>query len=59
MAQELPRGKHGNRTSGVARLATEPTFSTVEEINKTFESDILQRKETWKHLCHICGATIF
>jgi len=26
----------------------------VEEINIAFEHDILQRKETWKHLCHIC-----
>lgn len=50
--KELPRS--ANRKSGIARLATEPTFSTVEEINISFESDILQRKETWKHLCDIC-----
>ena len=49
---ELTRG--GKRKNGVARLATEPTFSTIEEINISFESDILQRKETWKHLCHMC-----
>ena len=52
--KELPRGKSGKRTTGVARLATEPTFSTIEEINAAFESDILERKETWKHLCNIC-----
>ena len=47
--KEFKRTNGGNRTSGVARLATEPTFSTIEEINISFESDILQRKETWKH----------
>jgi len=52
--KELPRAKNGSRTTGVARLANEPTFSTVEEINISFESDILQRKETLKHLCHLC-----
>jgi len=52
--KELPRGKNGSRTTGVARLATEPTFFTVEEINISFQSDILQRKETWKHLCRTC-----
>ena len=52
--KELKRDTSGNRTSGVARLATEPTFSTVEEINKAFKFDILKQKETWKHHCHIC-----
>jgi len=52
--KELTRANGGNRRTGVARLATEPTFSTIEEINISFKSDILQRKETWKHLCHIC-----
>ena len=52
--KELPRNNSGKKTAGVARLATEPTFSTIEEINNAFESDILERKETWKHLCHIC-----
>jgi len=52
--KELKRTSGGKRTSGIARLATEPTFSTIEEINKAFQSDILQRKENWKHLCHIC-----
>ena len=44
----------GKRATGVGRLATEQTFASVEEINISFKSDILQRKETWKHLCHIC-----
>jgi len=52
--KEVARSRIGNRTAGVARLATDPTFSTIEEINIAFQSDILQRKETWKHLCHIC-----
>jgi len=52
--KELPRGNNGSRRTGVARLATEPTFSSIEEINIAFESDILQRKESWKHLCHMC-----
>jgi len=50
--KELPRG--GQRKVGVARLATEPAFSTIEEINAVFESDILERNEIWRHLCHIC-----
>jgi len=50
----LKRTNKGKRTVGVARLATEPTFSTIEEVNAAFKADILQRKETWKHLCHIC-----
>ena len=52
--KELKRAKAGSRTTGVARLATEPTFSTIEEINKAFQSDIIERKETSKHLCHLC-----
>jgi len=52
--KELPRAKNGSRITGVARLAIEPTFSTVEEINISFKSDISKRKETWKHICHIC-----
>jgi len=52
--KELKRDTSGKRTTGVVRLATEATFSTIEEINISFEADILQRKETWKHLCHIC-----
>jgi len=50
--KELKRGR--KRKAGVARLATERTFSTVEEINISFEYDILKRNDTWKHLCHIC-----
>jgi len=52
--KELKRANGGRRTVGVARLAIEPTFSTIGEINKAFETEILQRKETWNHLCHIC-----
>jgi len=52
--KELKRTNGGKRAFSVARLATDPTFSTIEEINKAFRSDILQRKETWKHLCYIC-----
>ena len=52
--KELPRANGGSRKSGVARLANESIFSTVEEMNILFKSDILQRKETWNHLCHIC-----
>ena len=50
--KELP--KLVNRKVGVAGAANEPVFSTVEEINSAFESDIFRRKENWKHLCHIC-----
>ena len=52
--KELPRTMGGKRKAGVARLAKEPTFSTVEEINTAFQADILQRKENYKHLCHVC-----
>ena len=51
--KELPRANK-KRKAGVACLATEPTFSTIEEINISFKSDILKRQETWKHLCHLC-----
>ena len=44
--KELKRANGGSRNAGVARLATEPTFSTIEEINISFQSHILQRKET-------------
>ena len=50
----LKRTNGGKRKAGVARLATEPTFSTIEEINISFGADILKRKQTWKYLCHIC-----
>ena len=56
--KELKRVKTGKRKTGVARLATEPTFSTIEEINISFKSDILERKETWKYLCHICDYAV-
>ena len=52
--KELKRASNGKRKAGVARLATEPAFSTIEEIHISFKSDILQRKENWKHLCDIC-----
>jgi len=48
--KELKRTNAKKRKAGVARVATEPTFSTIEEINIAFRSDISQRKETWKHL---------
>ena len=51
--KELKRNS-GNIKAGVARQATEPTFSTIEDINIAFQSDISQRKETWKYLCQIC-----
>jgi len=51
--KELPRAIRKRKT-GVVCLATEPTFSTIEELNIAFESDLVQRKETWKHLCHLC-----
>jgi len=56
--KELQRANSGTRTAGVARLATESPFSTVEQINIAFKADILQRKETWRHLCHICDFAI-
>ena len=52
--KEVKRTNSGKRRAGLVGLATEPTFSTIELINIAFESDILQRKETWKQLCHIC-----
>ena len=51
--KELPTGSHG-RKIGLVGTANDPVFSSVEEINIAFENDILRRKETWKHLCHIC-----
>jgi len=46
--------KSGKRKVGVAGAANDPVFTSVEEINVAFENDILQRKENWKYLCHIC-----
>ena len=49
-----------NRTSGgrksgrVCDSADDPTFASTEELNIAFQKDIENRKETWKHLCHIC-----
>ena len=34
--------------------ATDPTFSSVEEINEAFLEDIEERKNNFKNLCHIC-----
>jgi len=52
--KELKRANSGKRNFGVVRVATDPAFSTIKKINITFELDILQRRETWKHLCHLC-----
>jgi len=52
--KELKRSNVGKRKVGVARLANEPAFSTIDEINTAFEDDILKLKETWKHICHVC-----
>ena len=48
------------RTSGARRngrvcdSVDDPTFSTMEELNKTFQQDITIRKKRFKHLCTIC-----
>jgi len=52
--KELPKNICAKIKIGVAHAANEPTFTSVEEINIAFGNDILQRKENWKHLCHIC-----
>jgi len=52
--KELAAGSSVNRKVGIVAAANDPCFSSVEEINFAFENDILRRKETWKHLCHIC-----
>ena len=46
--------KSYTRKTGIAGVTNDPTFSTIEEINIAFQSDIMKRKEAWKHLCHIC-----
>jgi len=46
--KELP--KSVNRKGGVASVANESAFSSIEKINIAFESDISRRKENWKHL---------
>ena len=46
---------NGSRNSGrVCDSVDDPTFATTDELNKTFQQDIATRKQTWKHLCHIC-----
>ena len=52
--KKLPRNTAASRKVGVVGAANDPAFSSVEEINISFENDILQRKDNWKYLCHIC-----
>ena len=52
--KELSGNLSAHRKVGIAGAANDETFSSVEEINLAFENDILRRKETWKHLCHLC-----
>jgi len=52
--KELPKIRSVNKKVGVAGVANDPAFSSVEEINIAFNHDILRRKEKWKHLCNIC-----
>ena len=52
--KELSKNSSSHRKFGIAGAANDEIFSSVEEINLAFENDILRRKETWKHLCHIC-----
>ena len=52
--KELTRVK-GRRISGrVCDSVDDPTFATTEELNKTFQNYIEDRKRTWRHLCPIC-----
>ena len=49
------QAKSGKRQCGrVCDTKLDPTFSTTEELNEVFTKDIEQKKQTWKHLCHIC-----
>ena len=52
--KELPKNTSGSRKYGIVGAANDPEFSSIEEINRAFENDILEPKEKWKHLCHIC-----
>jgi len=53
--KELTKNTRGRgKICVVGASANDPIFLSVEEINIAFENDILQRKENWKHLCHIC-----
>ena len=46
---------NGNRRVGrTGDCGSDPTFSSVEEINRVFRDDIENRKNNWKCLCHIC-----
>ena len=38
----------------VGCTSLDPTFSSVDELNETFHKDIEERKQNWKHLCHVC-----
>lgn len=48
------RTRGPRRNGRVSDSATNPTFGTIEELDKTFQTDIAQRKKSWKHLCSIC-----
>ena len=54
--KELVKTRTGGarRNGRVCDSLDDPTFSSIEELNNTFQQDIEIRKESYKHLCAIC-----
>ena len=52
--KDLTRGDGRSRSGRVCDSSDDRIFTTTEELNTAFQIDIEDRKETWKHLCHIC-----
>ena len=53
--KELVRFSKGRRTSGrVCDTTSDPTFTSIEEINAVFKRDIGKRSTRWRYLCSAC-----
>ena len=52
--KSLPRCRFSSRKNGLARDCSDPTFTSMEEINEIMEKYIEIKKQRWKYLCHIC-----
>lgn len=52
--KEFTSKDNRKRASRAGNYCSDPTFSTIEEINKKFTEDIEKRKKTWKYLCSVC-----
>ena len=53
--KDLVRFSNARRTSGrVSDITSDPTFTSIEEINAAFKKDIGKRATRWRYLCLAC-----